>query len=211
MVLQIITATPETAVKLVTVATAALGRVLLLKVLSWTYVMMDRAPAKASSQAGWICSSGSRWLNSPGGSCGEGQHIVFGWWMHRRHVPESPTHLCPSAQRCKRKGCQWGEPSRGLSPSLHLKFKQKAVWDDSSLELIHREDVFTLSSFQLLNLTHPLMLCDQGSQLFLLWIRLTVCNLLIFKRVFLQRCLGLSVFSAPQMLLNDHRDIIWSL
>lgn len=35
-------------------ATAALGRTPLLKALSWTYVMMDSAPAKASSQAGWI-------------------------------------------------------------------------------------------------------------------------------------------------------------
>lgn len=35
-------------------ATAALGRTPLLKALSWTYVMMESAPAKASSQAGWI-------------------------------------------------------------------------------------------------------------------------------------------------------------
>lgn len=35
-------------------AMAALGRTPLLKALSWTYVMMDSAPAKASSQAGWI-------------------------------------------------------------------------------------------------------------------------------------------------------------
>lgn len=87
MVLQIIIATPET---------AALGSVPLLKALSWTYVMMERAPAYASSQAGWICSSGSKWLNSPEGSLsntniltGKSRCIMFAWWLvYEVHVTE---------------------------------------------------------------------------------------------------------------------------
>lgn len=55
---------------------AALGRPPLLNVLSWTYVMMERAPAYASSQVGRICSSGNRWPNWPTRSFSQYSHYM---------------------------------------------------------------------------------------------------------------------------------------